>query len=485
MPTYDHHFNATFNQLHSVDFITYNTVPLKVIAQQSMNHYTGLCDRIIELVRTAGDYSEVDFNNRWDDYIEEAEEKLKSSFESGPEFKDMPENIAAYWQLLCVIDNNVLTSFGLFRWRENFHSMVRFEKDLNARVAELTAKWAALLGETGGVVSPQKEAVDFMIKALDQSIRDVALFREDVDRFLVACNTQVDELRKANSAVGDMIKKGTKEIFETAAKAVAESMGMGGKVIVGLIAGFLEKGVKKRIETAQDNRAKYLSAVEQLRSNMVRQGAILLMFQSNRDAVTEYREKQNIDDLKKMTAESDATLDKWIETTGSVRLSTPDCAANTKLIVAELRRMQQAMLERCIAADNLFRERFVGLFEGNLKLETIETLVNELAIKTHADNLANGLDFRKLGEPLLLQGTIDDAVDEMADRLSEPDDLTDEFRVIYLSSRREFLDVLRAYFGGVVRELVNALIKEAEALQEASRQLPEVTDRNDLKRLIS
>jgi hypothetical protein len=485
MPTYDHHFKATFNQLHGVDFVDFDTVKLKVKAQESMTHYTELCNGIVELIRTAGDYSETDFNNRWDDLIETAQNKLKTTFDSEPTFQAMPEKLSQYWQILYVIDDAALMSFGLFRWRENFLAMVKFEKDLKEKIVELTAKWRALLGETEAVASPQKAAVDFMIKSLDNSIKSVALFKEDVDGLLASFGTAMTDMEKNKPTIRQWWGKQGTELFDSVKGLIAAFIGPGGRVAAEVLGNFAQNKLKKKIADAQESRAAYLAAVKEYREKMVRQGAILSMFQSNRDAVEKYRTENNIETLKSGLNESNTILDKWIESSSSIRISTPDCGENTKLVVAEIRRLQQAMFEKCEAADLAFRTDFVGLFEGTLKPETIEKLVNEMQIKAYADMQANGLDVRRLDEPLLLQGTIESEVEEMAKGLTEPEGFTDELKVIWLSDKNEFVAIVMNHLQSLTRDYLNQFMKEVAELKEAARQLSENVDRQDLKNQLS
>ncbi len=484
MANYDFRYNLVVGHLGNIlnaDADQKQLVDLMKKAGATRQHYTELCDGLIVLIKAAPDHTKESFHDNWDELIDRARAKLKATFDEEPRIQSLPSPLKEYWGRAYLIEDQVLESFQLFSWRFNFFNMIIFEKEMQKIVAELTAKWRAILSQIEGPVSTQKTAVGIMIKAIESSISEVEGYRAHVDRMLGEVKSKMDQIEKdqpsgsdfliakKNAAIAALVAAGTAAIhFSSGAiSAILTSMGV--------------NYVNRTLAKAQENRATFVAALQDYRAKLVQQGGVLGMFKSNRDIVSKYCEDQNLDKMTQFEKLSTSILEKWVADSGTIIIATPEISANAKLVAAEIDVLQKAMLARCKAVDLAFQTDFLGLFVGPLKPETIETLVNEFALKTLVDAGVYGLDVRQLDQVPLLQGVIDEAVHDMAESLAEPQDMTDEYRVIWLAQKQQFVEYLNGYLRDFKQNYLDAFIKEAATTKETVLQLAEKVDRSELK----
>lgn len=486
MPNYVFRRDEICSQLEGIAFAKFDILPLAKKAGEAQQIYASLCDNLINLIKASADHTDESFTHAWDDQMDAAQAQLKSVFDRAPTIQSLPEELRVYWHRVYTQDDAVLISFGLFAWRANFLKLVTFDKDLRTMVIELTAKWTELQTQTEGLVRPEKQAIDIMVKAVNEAIRDVATVRESVQRHLSDAQTQMEKLNKDKPTAAELLKAKAAAGLSAAVTVITSFIGVGTAVVGEMFKSAATNYLKRSMEQAAGKRAIVDAAINEYKAKMLSQGTVLNMFSSNRARVIKYREQQNIDVINRLITESDSILQKWIEKNGSLGVSSPGCRRNAELFAAEVSGWQQKLLDKCKATDLDFRTQFVGLFADTLAPKTIETLTNEVMMKEYLDSQTYGVNVGSLAqEPMLLKGVIETAASKIAESLSDPDGLDEELKVIWLSQKQVFRDYVAEYLRTFTRETLDKFIAEYTAIQEQAKSLPTSTNRDQLKKQLS
>lgn len=392
---------------------------------------------------------------KWQDRIKAARGEVSSMFADAVDDLMLPAPLQLFWFATVTAEDKFFESLGAVGTPQLYDDLLVHQDTLSKLIGELADKWEFLI-DRNNVFKQGQHAQVKRAEAIVQKLIG------ELDSHYAKLSEHAAKMQRALSRISDKIedKLGENLLLELLKKAIEMITGeeMPDDLDVPLEAWFRE--YQAWTEKLAAEKERYRDVVESYKDALSSEkGSVIALFNTTREDVMEYREKNDIPEAKVRYDQAKGQLTTWAgkrPTTGQRNDAAAFCAQVFKPIDAAWKITQDL--------DKDFRKRFSGVFFDALGSQTIEDLAELYYFEREVDRITSPGAHRLLaGMESKLEDQIEDAVDDAFDTLDDAiRDLPSEVRRTAELDSREF----RSYVEGKLRDHMRKLLPVIDELRK-------------------